>query len=51
MTGERNWLEIDTIKSEICVKANYSMNCIEFASFIKQNKNLLAARSNEKYKM
>ena len=39
ITDERNRLEIDTIKSEICVKANYSMNCIEFANFIKQDKN------------
>ena len=48
MTDERNRLEIDMIKSEICVKTNYSMNCLKFANFIKKDKKLLAAASSSK---
>lgn len=51
ITDERNSLEIDTIKSEICVKVNFSMSCIEFANFVKNESRLLsAAKSSRKYK-
>lgn len=51
ITDERNSLEIDTIKSEICVKVNFSVSCIEFANFVKNESRLLsAAKSSRKYK-
>ena len=50
MSDERNSLDINMIKAEICIKLNYSMSCIEFANYVKTNKKLLAAaKSNNKY--
>ena len=47
---ERNSLNNNTIKAEVCVKVNYSMNCSQFANFIKNEPQLLsAARSSKKY--
>ena len=51
MTEERNQLDINSIKAEICIKMNFSMDCIKFANFAKTNPKLLnAVKSNKKYK-
>ena len=48
---DRNQMSFDMIKSEICIKSNFSMNCFEFKEYIKDNVNVLkAVKSNEKYK-
>lgn len=48
---DRSHMNIDLIKSEICIKSNFSMDCIEFKSYIKDNENVLkAVKCNDKYK-
>ena len=50
VSDERNSLDINMIKAEICIKLNYSMSCLEFVNYVKTNKKLLAvAKSNKKY--
>lgn len=50
MSDERNSLDINMIKAEICIKLNYSMSCLAFANYVKTNRKLLAAaKSNKKY--
>ena len=47
---DRNSLNNNTIKVEVCVRVNYSMNCSQFANFIKNEPQLLsAARLSKKY--
>ena len=33
-TDERNRLNINLIKAELCTKINYSMTCLEFNKFL-----------------
>ncbi len=50
MTDERNLLHVETVKSELSIKLNYSMSCSEFRSYIKDNRKFLQSiRSNKKY--
>jgi len=49
---ERNRLSVEKVKSELCVKLNYNMNCQEFLYFLKnpeQEKLLKCATNNVKY--
>lgn len=49
---ERNRLSEEMVKSELCVKLNYNMNCQEFLYFLKnpeQEKLLKCATNNVKY--
>lgn len=34
-TDERNCLSVKIVKSELCVKLNYNMNCQEYLHFLK----------------
>ncbi len=46
----RSRLSLETIKSEICIKHNFNMNCHEFKCYIKSEKNFLkSVKSSEKY--
>jgi hypothetical protein len=50
-SDERNKLNVDLIKAEICIKINFNLSCSEFAEYIKTNYQLLsAAKSSNKYK-
>ena len=47
----RNRLTVSMVKSELQVRLNFNLSCIEFKSFIEQNQSLiLAAKSNSKYR-
>ena len=49
-TDERNRLNINLIKAELCTKINYSMTCLEFNKFLMMKPELLkAAKSDVKY--
>jgi hypothetical protein len=49
-TDERNRMNINIIKAEICIKTNFSMDCQEFKEFIKNNERLIkAVKSSHKY--
>lgn len=51
MTDERNQLDINLIKAELCIKLNYQMDCIQFANYVKSNEKLLSSvKSNKKYR-
>jgi hypothetical protein len=50
-TDERNRMNINLIKAEICVKNNFSLSCHDFIDFIKDNKSCItAAKSQQKYR-
>lgn len=49
---ERNRLSVEMVKSELCVKLNYNINCQELLHFLKnpeQEKILKCAAKNMKY--
>jgi hypothetical protein len=49
---ERNCLSVEMVKSELCVKLNYNMNCQKCLQFLKnpeQEKLLKCATINVKY--
>jgi hypothetical protein len=51
-SDERNRLSVEMVKSELCVKLNYNMNCQEFLYFLKnpeQEKLLKCVTNNVKY--
>ena len=49
-TDQRSQLSIQLIKAEICIKNNFSINCIEFRDFIKENKKCInSVKSSSKY--
>ncbi len=48
--NERNSMNTDMVKAEICINFNFSMTCSEFAETIVNNTELLkAAKSDNKY--
>ena len=50
-TDERNRMDISLVKSELCVKNNFSIKCIDFKDFIKDKKDFIkAAKSQIKYR-
>jgi hypothetical protein len=49
-TDERSQLSIPLIKAEICIKNNFSINCLDFKNYIKDNKKCIkAVKSSTKY--
>ena len=49
-TDERNRLNINTVRTEICTKINYSITCNEFKIFVSDQKGMLnAVKTNKKY--
>jgi hypothetical protein len=50
-TNERNRMDVNLVKAELCTKFNFSMKCNDFHEFVKDNIELLnAAKSSKKYK-
>ena len=49
-TDDRNRMSISLLRAEICIKNNFSHDCIQFKEFIKSKRNcIIAAKSNTKY--
>jgi hypothetical protein len=40
-TDDRNQMNIDLVKTEICINTNFSMSCEEFREYIKDKKDIL----------
>lgn len=51
-TDDRNRLNMTLIKTEICIKNNFSYSCLDFKDYIKTNNECIkAAKSNAKYRL
>jgi len=49
-TDERNRMSVGLIKAEICIKNNFSIDCLDFKDFIQSNQKCIkAAKSDKKY--
>jgi hypothetical protein len=51
-TEERNRMNVNLVKSEVCCRINYNMSCMEFADYASKNVELLkACKSSTKYSL
>ena len=48
---DRNHLNVNAVKAQLCVKLNFNMLCRDFYMFVRNNKQLLAlVKSDKKHK-
>lgn len=47
-SDQRSHMSIPLLKSEICCKFNFDMNCSDFAKYVSNNSELLSAENHRK---
>jgi hypothetical protein len=51
-SNDRNRLNVNMVKAEICTKVNFSINCNDFKTFVINNNQLIrASKISTKYKI